>query len=50
MGGDEFMGSFECQLKDLGIFSGGDESAGLGVISFVVSFTEEIMEASKEAL
>lgn len=30
MGGDEFMGSFECQLKDLGIFSGGDESAGLG--------------------
>lgn len=30
MGGDEFMGIFECQLKDLGIFSGGDESAGLG--------------------
>lgn len=23
MGGDEFMGSFECQLEDLGIFSGG---------------------------
>ena len=30
MGGDEFMGNFECQLKDLGIFSGGDKSVGLG--------------------
>ena len=30
MGGDEFMGSFVCYLKDLVIFSGGDESTGLG--------------------